>query len=70
MIQYKRKRKFPPRIEKPRKSVGKFDCSDWGAHQISLDFAGLRKWISLNDYIMPDTRRYLLLLDSLRHAVY
>ena len=46
----------------------KLDCSEWGAHQISLDFAGLRKWISLNDFIMPDTRRYLLLLDSLRYG--
>ena len=47
----------------------KFHRSQWGANQISLDFAGLRKWISLNDFILPDTRRYLLLMDSLRYYV-
>ena len=48
----------------------KFHRSEWGANQVSLDFAGLRKWISLNDFILPDTRRYLLLMDSLRHVLF
>ena len=42
--------------------------SDWGAQQIALDFKELRHWINDNTFIHEDTRRYLLLLDSLRQC--
>ena len=42
--------------------------SDWGAHQISLDFQHLRDWISSNRNIQEESRRYLLLIDSIRQC--
>lgn len=42
--------------------------SDWGAHQISLDFQALRTWILANPYLKEDSRRYVLLLDSIRQC--
>eukprot|EP00094_Tigriopus_californicus_P002786 TCALIF_02688-PA protein Name:"Similar to CCDC142 Coiled-coil domain-containing protein 142 (Homo sapiens)" AED:0.06 eAED:0.03 QI:0/0.87/0.77/0.88/0.87/0.88/9/28/508 len=42
--------------------------SDCGAHQISLDFQGLRTWIVANPYLKEDSRRYVLLLDSIRQC--
>jgi hypothetical protein len=42
--------------------------SDWGAQQISLDFSSLRHWIGKNPSLKEDSRRYLLLLDSIRQC--
>jgi hypothetical protein len=42
--------------------------SDWGAQQISVDFTSLRHWISKNPNLKEDSRRYLLLLDSIRQC--
>eukprot|EP00095_Tigriopus_kingsejongensis_P009268 maker-scaffold361_size196684-snap-gene-0.20 protein:Tk09268 transcript:maker-scaffold361_size196684-snap-gene-0.20-mRNA-1 annotation:"hypothetical protein TcasGA2_TC011954" len=42
--------------------------SDWGAHQISLDFQALRAWMSANPYLKDGSRRYALLLDSIRQC--
>ena len=42
--------------------------SDNGAQQIGQDFAALRTWIGANDHIKEDSRRYLLLLDSIRRC--
>ncbi|CAB4056479.1 unnamed protein product [Lepeophtheirus salmonis] len=48
--------------------MSKVKFSEWGARQLKLDFIGLRTWIDDNPYIKEDTRRYLLLLDSLRQC--
>ena len=45
-----------------------FIFSDNGAQQISHDFAALRTWIGGNENIKEDSRRYLLLLDSIRRC--
>ncbi len=42
--------------------------SDAGAEQISLDFGALRTWIGANESVRAETRRYLLLLDSIRQC--
>ena len=42
--------------------------SDNGAQQISQDFAALRSWIGGNEHLKEDSRRYLLLLDSIRRC--
>jgi len=42
--------------------------SDHGAQQIALDFGALRMWIGSNSNVTEDSRRYLLLLDSLRQC--
>jgi hypothetical protein len=43
-------------------------CSDHGALQITADFASLRKWIGNNETLKEESRRYLLLLDSVRQC--
>ena len=42
--------------------------SDSGAQQISHDFAALRAWIGANENLKEESRRYLLLLDSIRRC--
>ena len=42
--------------------------SDKGAQQISHDFAALRTWIGANQNLKDESRRYLLLLDSIRRC--
>ena len=42
--------------------------SDHGAQQISADFAFLRTWIANNETLKEESRRYLLLLDSIRQC--
>ena len=42
--------------------------SDNGAQQISTDFAALRSWIAENENLKEESRRYLLLLDSIRRC--
>ena len=44
------------------------NCSEGGAMQIAQDFAALRQWINANKNIKQETRRYLLLLDSIRRC--
>ncbi len=53
-----------------RKDTGNqlFSCSDSGAIQISRDFNALREWIGASESVRPETRRYLLLLDSIRQC--
>ena len=36
--------------------------------QIAQDFAALRQWINANKNLKQETRRYLLLLDSIRRC--
>ena len=45
-----------------------FTYSDHGAQQISADFAFLRTWIANNETLKEESRRYLLLLDSIRQC--
>ena len=42
--------------------------SDHGAQQISADFGALRSWIANNETLKEESRRYLLLLDSIRQC--
>ena len=42
--------------------------SEGGAMQIAQDFAALRQWINMNKNLKGETRRYLLLLDSIRRC--
>ena len=42
--------------------------SDHGAIQLSTDFGSLRTWISNNETLKEESRRYLLLLDSIRQC--
>ena len=44
------------------------NCTEGGAMQIAQDFAALRQWINANKNIKQETRRYLLLLDSIRRC--
>jgi len=46
----------------------KIRFSDNGAQQISQDFAALRTWIGGNEHLKEESRRYLLLLDSIRRC--
>ena len=50
------------------KFVVVFIYSDHGAQQISADFAFLRTWIANNETLKEESRRYLLLLDSIRQC--
>ena len=45
-----------------------FLFSDHGAIQLSTDFGFLRTWISNNETLKEESRRYLLLLDSIRQC--
>ncbi len=45
-----------------------FLCSEHGAQQISVDFTYLRTWINNNETLKEESRRYLLLLDSIRQC--
>ena len=58
-------------------AISRFECtiiiffsiySDHGAQQISADFAFLRTWIANNETLKEESRRYLLLLDSIRQC--
>ena len=45
-----------------------FHFSDHGAIQLSTDFGSLRTWIYNNETLKEESRRYLLLLDSIRQC--
>ena len=44
------------------------DFSDFGAIQLRTDFGALRTWIANNETLKEESRRYLLLVDSIRQC--
>jgi len=46
----------------------KFKFSEAGAIQLSKDFASLRQWIEGSQHLTDDSKRYVLLLDSIRQC--